>query len=347
MTPDLPFQDKLYLIASCSLMALATFAACQPLLKAILKPNKPNEQGSSPHYLRRQQLRKSSQLFAALEPWIVGLSGLIERRAPWFVTLPIPLQSSVQDGKTAGSIDARAILARTFALIFGHPERLTRAARMRTTEQPWSVAELTAAGMYFAGGTFAMVFLQLLNRWSASWLWVGSSVSAWLVYRLWIRDAIERADNRRHEILRFLPHALDSISMGLSADGNLSTALEELIADYPSHPLCQEFAIVRANMQVGMFHLDAINDMSERVHLPELQELVGILKQKDEHGTPIYESVQRLAHKVRKERLSWLEKAIGQAETSLTLPTTLITLACLLCISAPFVLSIVKSGLLP
>lgn len=342
MSTESQLTPQLCLFAASILLGLATYMSLAPLFHAVLSPKSVQREVWSLHALRWLHLRRTSPIFRIFDRWIIGLASILRSYLPWFLQTPhvgtgYPIAASRNIKQ-----DLRGMLASFFQLVNGNPERTLQAVRTRTCEQPWAHAELVATSIYMAIVAAALTFVCFFNRWSWAMLVVSSCLMGWLVYRGSLLHFVRKADSRRDEIRRFLPHAIDLVAMVLFAGDSLVMALEEVIADFPYHPLSQEFELLRSALGGGLVPQEALNDMASRVALPEVTEFVAALNQKEEHGTPVANRVMELANQLRIRRLRQLEDEAGRAETHLSGPTALIMLACLLCVAAPFALSIYK-----
>jgi Flp pilus assembly protein TadB len=315
-------------------MGAAVYFMLIPIIRDIFERDELDQDTWNRQHVRWTRLRDSSGLFRSAERWIRAIAKIVQRRLPWIV-----------ESKCA-STRLGQLLQTTQRLVLGNPTSLNNAVRIRTHDQPWASEEVVATAILLGlwGGAFSVIVLLNLFTWP--WLVViGSSVSIGC-YRFWIIRFVKEAQQRRQAVRHLLPHAIDAIAMIMSSGGTFYAGMEVVTADFPSHPLSQELKRLRNNLERGQSMRDALQDAAQTICLPEFDEMVRVLSRVHGHGIPGAENFRRLAKQLRITHLRHMEEGVGRAEASMSLPTLLVLVACMLVCCAPFLLGIMENEVL-
>ena len=153
-----------------------------------------------------------------------------------------------------------------------------------------------------------------------------------------------KADERRIEILRSLPYALDLLVLMLRSGTSLRIAMARVIDDYSRQPLGIELGQVLAEIDVGSPRSDAFKKMAERLKIPDITSLVDVIVQSEELGWPLADTLERLADRIHAERMLRAQATAGAAGVYVMLPSTLVLLSAILLLFAPFIVSYILTG---
>ncbi len=153
-----------------------------------------------------------------------------------------------------------------------------------------------------------------------------------------------KAEERRIEILRSLPYALDLLVLMLRSGTSMRIALARVIDDYSRHPLGVELGQVLAEIDVGAHRADAFKKMAERLKIPDITSLVDAIVQSEELGWPLADTLERLADRINAERMLRAQATAGAAGVYVMLPSTLVLLSAVILLFAPFIVSYIVTG---
>ena len=123
-----------------------------------------------------------------------------------------------------------------------------------------------------------------------------------------------KVGNRQHRIRLGLPDALDllvvCVEAGLALDQALLRVSQELRIAHPE--LCEELAIVNAEMRLGKTRLDALRDLATRTGVEDLKSLVAMLIQTERFGTSVAQSLRVHSDTLRTKRRQRAEEAAAK-----------------------------------
>jgi tight adherence protein C len=125
--------------------------------------------------------------------------------------------------------------------------------------------------------------------------------------------------NRREQIQRELPDALDlltiSVEAGLAFDAGLSQ-----VARNTTGPLADEFFRVLQEMQIGLGRPEALRALSDRTDLPELRGFVTSMVQAEAFGIPISGVLRVQAADMRVKRSQRAEELAQKVPVKILFP---------------------------
>jgi tight adherence protein C len=142
---------------------------------------------------------------------------------------------------------------------------------------------------------------------------LGFAVGSYIPER-WLSSRIAE---RKNDILRALPNAIDLLSVSIEAGLGLDGAIAR-IAEKTKGPLSEEFSRALREMQVGMSKMDALRNMATRVQVPELSNFVAAVYQAEELGASLT-SVIRIQGQVMRSR-----RRMRAREAAARLPVTML-----------------------
>lgn len=210
-----------------------------------------------------------------------------------------------------------------------------------STKQQAIKKELVEAGYYephawhnlsairYLGLMLPLIFFGLglifLGTPTTEWIWLAAmivgAVVGWALPRLFIRS---QAARRRSEIEQSLPDVLDLLNMcvsqGLTIRSALSRVAWEITEVYPA--MADELQIV--TLQANMDTLEhALNNMNERVDLPELHSLSSLLIQTESMGTSVSDALTDYSDGMRATLQQRADQKANTATFKLLFPTVL------------------------
>lgn len=282
---------------------------------------------------RRKLLRRQSKVFKKLEPWVVGLATGMEHH------YPMP----TNDDKSNHQKTPRQRLAKA---VFGSRTSIVIALRAGVIEGAWTASEYIAT----------MGLMSVLVGVGVSFFIVGSNLSlqfalcmgvvAMAVYRLQLVHLDRKIRMRQSQIRKLLPHSMEILSMTMSAGGTFQAGVEDVIRDFPGHPLANEFERMIKDLQRGIGMYDALKNIAHRIQIEEFDDILRTMSISHEHGAPASDFFRRGAKQLRTKQLRAMEIAVGKAEAKMPLPTMVITIACMIIAIAPFLVGALESGIL-
>jgi tight adherence protein C len=119
-----------------------------------------------------------------------------------------------------------------------------------------------------------------------------------------------------------------SVEAGLSLDAAVSRVSEELDRRYPN--LAEHLQILVREMRAGRSRKEAWLALAERLGIEEARSLATMLRQAEEMGTSLGETLAVFADDMRVKRMLKAEEKAAALPAKLTLPLILFIFPCLL-----------------
>lgn len=172
---------------------------------------------------------------------------------------------------------------------------------------------------------FSLILL-LLNI-STESLLIGALV-IYLTYK-WPEFYLERKKKEREkEMIKFLPDAVDLLSICVQAGLGLDAAFAKVAEEFSltSVVVSEEFSRLNKNILSGLSHQDAFKNLTQRNDSQDLQSFVALLIQSDKLGTSISQSLEAFCDSMRTKKKQRIEELSQQASTKMTIPMVLFML---------------------
>lgn len=151
------------------------------------------------------------------------------------------------------------------------------------------------------------------------------------------------AYNRREQIRRELPDALDLLTISVEAGLSFDAALSQ-VARNTSGPLAEEFFRVLQEMQIGLSRSEAMRALGERTDLSELKGFITAMVQADSFGIPIASVLRVQAHEMRVKRSQRAEELAQKVPVKILFPLIFCILPALfVVVLGPAAITIVNS----
>jgi tight adherence protein C len=125
--------------------------------------------------------------------------------------------------------------------------------------------------------------------------------------------------NRREEMRRQLPDALDLLTISVEAGLAFDTALSQ-VARNTTGALAEEFFRVLQEMQIGLGRGEAMRALGERTDLPELRSFVTAMVQAEAFGIPIAHVLRVQAKEMRIKRTQRAEELAQKVPVKILFP---------------------------
>ncbi len=218
-------------------------------------------------------------------PLLEGLSRLVSRNTP---------------GNVMESVQKRLLYA-------GNPNNLTVADFMGIKGL---VAFLLAALMLVIGliggiGFLATIILALIL-----------GTLGFLLPDFWLGSKVRQ---RRKQLTRALPDAIDLLSISVEAGLGFDAALNRLV-EKTQNELAFEFRRVLAEMQVGVPRREALRSLADRTGLPDLNVFVTAIIQAEQLGASIAGVLRIQSNEMRIRRRQRAEVLAHQAPIKMLFP---------------------------
>jgi tight adherence protein C len=155
------------------------------------------------------------------------------------------------------------------------------------------------------------------------------------------------AAQRKKDVSRRLPHAIDLLALSMGAGSDFPGAVRQLLekSPNPNDPLIEELTLLLQSLQLGRTRRRALEEFAERVPSDAVVEFVGAVVQAELRGSPLVEVLRIQAEVSRRKRSMRAEELAAKAGVAMMGPLVLVFLAILSIIVAPMVLRLQSSGL--
>jgi tight adherence protein C len=153
-----------------------------------------------------------------------------------------------------------------------------------------------------------------------------------------------KAQRRVAQIAHRLPYSLEVVVLATETGAGLDEALGILVREDPANPLHEEFDQVLRDAHLGLKRKEALRAMSERIGTEDLASLVMALDIAEDLGTPMAETLKKQAEAIKTARLQRAERMAKEAGPKMAIPNTMIMVANVLLILAPFLPKLSLSG---
>jgi tight adherence protein C len=133
---------------------------------------------------------------------------------------------------------------------------------------------------------------------------------------IWLRQATKK---RQHEILKFLPDAIDILAISVEAGQGFDGALSSLSAR-KTNALTYEFDRFRVEIQAGKGRREAFRDLAMRAGVEDLSIFVAAMIQADQLGIGITQVLRTQSEELRIKRRQRAEEKARQAPIKMLFP---------------------------
>lgn len=152
------------------------------------------------------------------------------------------------------------------------------------------------------------------------------------------------ARRRKKLIFKALPDAMDLITTSVEAGLGLDAALSK-VAEKSEGPLAIELGRALREMALGKSRKEALEDMSARTQVPELQAFVGAVIQAEQLGVALAQVLRVQADRLRVIRRQKAQEQAMQAPVKMVFPLVFGVLPTLLMIVlGPAAIEIISNG---
>ena len=197
-------------------------------------------------------------------------------------------------------------------------------------------------GAISLGGLLFVLFL-FTSRWS-----VGAELLMTLVFgvlgfflpQLWLKSRIDR---RQKEIRKFMPDALDLLTICVEAGLGFDAAMSKVNEKWDNE-LSMAFGRAIREIQLGKLRREALKDMADRVDIPEMTSFVAAVIQSELLGVSLARVLRIQSDQMRVRRRQRAEEEAHKAPIKMILPMGIFIFPSILIIlMAPAAMRIVES----
>ena len=200
---------------------------------------------------------------------------------------------------------ARADLTRKLELA-GNPGNLT--------PQDFPALRIVAAAVMAIVGLLIGILLA-----SPVFLVLSIAIGAILGYYLPVMWLQQKVDQRRGEIQRALPDAMDlmviAVDAGLSFDASLAR-----VADKYKNALAVEFAKMLREVSLGRPRAEAMDELGRNSGVEDLHNFIQAVIQSEQFGTGIARILRIQSDEMRRKRRQYAQEKAAQATLKMLLP---------------------------
>lgn len=256
---------------------------------------------------RRREIRQVSWTYRTFEPWVDEIAG------------PLAARQAPREGQVQRDLVTAAVAA------------------------PWRAAEYVATlrvSSLLAGGAVALLVGLIFGP--VPGLLSGAAVVAFYP-GIAVQQLAKRAERRRQQLKRQVASATDLLALMMEVGGGFQECLAKVAAEAGPTPLGYELSRVLDEIESGRPRKEALRSLADRIGDGDISDLVLSVVQGEELGTPLATILRNQADQIRQKRSLWAEKACQEAQVNLVFPAMVIMVACLVLVTAPFILSAVFS----
>jgi len=257
---------------------------------------------------RRIEIRKVSRVYRWLEPLVEELEGVT-----WLHTL-------------------------------GSKAKVEKALQLRATTAPWTAEEYLAVRTIL-GVSIGVGVLVLVSMAFGPVIAVIGGFMAGIGYlRFGAQSLTSVATTRMGKFKRRLPFTVDLMALMMEAGAGFRESLRTVVNESRDHPVGEEMGSVLGGLARGQSMRASLEELQERLGDKDVDDMVFAINKAEELGTPLSKIFLSMADQIRLKRSQWAEVAAGKAQTMITFPGLVIMLACLLIVTAPFVIDAIQNS---
>lgn len=266
-------------------------------------------------------------------PLLVGLLVFLCVLVPYLVADSLVRLPRVDRRAFPGYGSLPESLQRYFPLLFWGAEvfgaRLARMrpARAEAIRRQLLLANLTLTPEMVLGGQAALVVAGVV---AALLLFAlsGNAKTSFLLGGLfafcgWFfpPTALEsRAENRRKEIIRGLPFAIDLIGSAMHAGLDFNAAVRYYVGVGLKTPVAEEFSVMLREAELGKSRVEALQAMAARVQTPVFTSFVDAVAHGIEVGASLVATMRMQGEDMRRARFHLAEEKAARAPSLMILP---------------------------
>ncbi|GAP63717.1 tight adherence protein C [Ardenticatena maritima] len=145
----------------------------------------------------------------------------------------------------------------------------------------------------------------------------GFALLGFLLPGIWINRKIQ---DRRKQILKTLPDALDLMTISVEAGLGFDQAMSKVAEKWGDNELAKEFNRVITEIRLGKTRREALRDLAERTQVDEIRGFVAAVIQADQLGVSIAKVLRTQSEQMRIRRRQRAEEQAQQASIKMLFP---------------------------
>jgi tight adherence protein C len=169
---------------------------------------------------------------------------------------------------------------------------------------------------------FAVTKIDLSAPFATKWKAFSVVSMAYFGFKLPSIMVINSRTKRHYAIQKSLSDTLDLMMIcaeaGLSLAASLDRVARELGGTYPE--MAEELSLTSIEMGFLPDRKRALINLAERVDMPEVRGITGVLIQTEKYGTPIAQALRVLASEFREQRMLRAEQKAARLPAIMTVP---------------------------
>ncbi len=251
----------------------------------------------------RRERRRVSRWYAMFETWVSPLSRLNEK-----------LFAPVIDALRQGDAEIQPFTPAEFI----------------------AICELKALAWGTVAALSARVALHSGLLSSCLWGALAIGIVMWILVSGMLRNCL----NQQKQIRSRLPFTVELIALLMEAGGtDIMEAIRTAGKENEGHPLGRRLNRLVVSESRGIEFCEALREWSTMYRDEDLIEFAFAIRTSIERGTPLEETLRSLSDQFQQRRLQRLERAAEETKVHITWPGMLVLVACLLIVTAPFILA--------
>ncbi len=132
----------------------------------------------------------------------------------------------------------------------------------------------------------------------------------------WLNAKIRQ---RKHDILKALPDALDLLTISVEAGLGFDAAMVKVTEKWDNE-LSRAFARVNAEIRLGKLRREALRDMANRTDVPDVSNFIAAVIQADQLGVSLAKVLRIQSDQMRIKRRQRAEEQAAQAPVKMMFP---------------------------
>jgi tight adherence protein C len=209
----------------------------------------------------------------------------------------------------------------------------------------WKESEVWSAGI-IVGSLFGALFgTFLMLRFGPEFAVLAFIVCVVLTVLFFHTLVTAALRAKERSLLRRLPYVVDLMALVMEGGGSFLDALRTAGEENREHPLGQELLEVASKIDQGRLPAEALAEFSGRYPDENIRYFVSSINQGTELGVPLVQILRNQSDEMLRRRSQRIEKASAEAKVKISGPGFIIALACMLIMTAPFLLQVVSGFL--
>jgi len=197
--------------------------------------------------------------------------------------------------------------------------------------------DVVGESILYGLGAFCGGWLFTMLAGGAVWNILPAVAVAFMAFNVPDWNLKSAAHRRIRQLTQRLPYSLEVIVLATEAGASFEESLAILVREDPRSPLHEEFDQVLRDMHLGLTRREALHAMAARTGTDDVASLVMAMDVAEDLGTPVAASLRKQSNAIQAARLQRAERLSHEAGPKMAVPNTMIMLANVVLILAPFI----------